>query len=314
MGRTAALPSLESLVDAADAGLHPWVHDHVAEPVRRSALADELGFCLHTAAQDLTYAAAFAEVAPAIGQPVVAYLDRWVAIGAAAHALVGPRYLGRDPNLPFVMVSASDRPLTPADRTDLQAAAREHLGAFAPGFVMLTTSDPIGTWPDTHPELRQLVGPLGELRGRVAPSELSVTPRRDTAFYERYQDLFDRDVATDPAHARHARVEGRQDLQDLADRGFLFDVRVDDGWAGVLAAEPDARHGVRGATVVELVLDHPFRGRGYGKHLSTLLARALPLPDDECLLGTIHADNVRSYRSALAAGRVDVGGEIVIPL
>ncbi len=145
------LPSLETLVDAADAGLHPWVHDHVAEPVRRSALADELGFCLHTAAQDLAYAAAFAEVAPPIGQPVAAYLDRWVPIGDGAHVLVGPRYLGRDPNLPFVMVSASDRPLTPADRTDLQAVAREHLSAFDPGFVMLTTADPIGAWPDTRP-------------------------------------------------------------------------------------------------------------------------------------------------------------------
>ena len=270
----------------------------------------------HTAAQDLAYAVAFAEVAPPIGQPVVAYLDRWVAIGAAAHALVGPRYLGRDPNLPFVMVSASDRPLTPADRTDLQAAAREHLGAFAPGFVMLTTSDPIGTWPDTPAGAAPGRRPAGRppSPGGPAELELSTVPRRDTDFYDDYQALFDRDVASDPAHARRTRVEDRGDLQELADRGFLFDVRVHDGWAGVLGAEPDARHGVRGATVVELVLDHPFRSRGYGQHLSTLLARALPLPDDECLLGTIHADNVRSYRSALAAGRVDVGGEIVIPL
>jgi L-amino acid N-acyltransferase YncA len=71
---------------------------------------------------------------------------------------------------------------------------------------------------------------------------------------------------------------------------------------------------VRGATVIELILDHRFRGRGYGKHLSTLLARGVPLPDDQCLMGTIHADNRTSYRSARAAGRVDVGGEIVVPL
>ena len=106
----------------------------------------------------------------------------------------------------------------------------------------------------------------------------------------------------------------RQDLQDLADRGYLFDVRVDGDWAGVLAAEPDARRGVRGATVVELILDHSLprsRVRAAPEHPAV---PGLPLPDDECLLGTIHADNVTSYRSALAAGRVDVGGEIVIPL
>ena len=307
------LPTLETLVDAADEGLHPWVHDHIIEPVRRAALAEELGFCLDTAAQDLTYAAAFAEVAPPIGQPVTAYLDRWVPLGDA-HVMVGPRYLGRDPNLPFVMVSASDRPLVAADRDPLRAVGREHLGAFSPGFVMLTTADPVGAWPETKPEMRQVVGLLGDLRGREAPPELATRPRHDTDFYDHYQGLFDTDVAADPAHARRTRVEDRDDLQELADQGYLYDVLVEGEWAGLLAAEPDARHGVRGATVVELILDHAYRGRGYGRHLSTLLARAVPLPDDQCLLGTIHADNVTSYRSALAAGRVDVGGEIVIPL
>jgi hypothetical protein len=53
---------------------------------------------------------------------------------------------------------------------------------------------------------------------------------------------------------------------------------------------------------------------GYGRHLSALLAKALPLPDDEFLMGTIHTDNHPPYRAALSAGRVDGGGEIVIPL
>ena len=307
------LPSLETLVDAAEAGLHPWVHDHIGEAVRREALAEELAFTLHTAAQDLAYATGFAEVAPPTGQPAAAYLDRWLPLGDA-HVMLGPRYLGRDPDLPFVMVSASDRPLVAVDAPGLATLAREHFAAFTPGFVMLTTADPVGAWPGTRPELRQVVGLLGDLRAREAPSGLSVTPRHDTDFYGHYQALFDHDVALDPAHGRHTRVEDRGDLQDLADRGYLYDVLVDGAWAGLLAAEPDARRGVRGATVVELILDHEHRGRGYGRHLSTLLARAVPLPDDQCLLGTIHADNLTSYRSALAAGRVDVGGEIVIPL
>jgi hypothetical protein len=36
--------------------------------------------------------------------------------------------------------------------------------------------------------------------------------------------------------------------------------------------------------------------------------------DDECLMGTIHADNGPAYRAALAAGRIDVGGEVRITL
>jgi hypothetical protein len=308
------LPTIDVLVDAADAGLHPWVHQHVSEPERRSALAEELGFWLDTAARDLAWATSFAEVAPQSGEPPASYLDRWLPLRTGGHVLVGPRYLGRDPDLPFLGVSASDRPLVAGDAEALVEIARRDFAAFRQKFVLPTTSEVIGAWPGTRPEHRQLVGLLGDLRRRSTPPELSAVPRADLAFYDRYQQLYDDDVARDPAHARHTRTESREDLQELAGQGLLFDVEVDGAWAGIVAAEPDARRGVRGATVIELILDHRFRGRGYGKHLSTLLARGVPLPDDQCLMGTIHADNRTSYRSARAAGRVDVGGEIVVPL
>jgi hypothetical protein len=308
------LPTLEVLVDAADAGLHPWVHEHVTEPERRSALAEELGFWLDTATQDPAYAASFAQAAPHSGEPPASYLDRWLPLGTGGHVLAGPRYLGRDPDLPFMGVSASDRPLVAADAEPLRALARREFVAFHPRFVLVQTADPIGAWAGTRPEQRQLVGRLGDLRGRTTPPELAAVPRSDTAVYDRYRQIFELDVERDPAHARHTRAETREDLQALADQGLLFDVEVDGAWAGIVAAEPDARRGVRGATVIELTLAHRFRRRGYGRHLSTLLARGVPLPDDQFLIGTIHAGNTAAYRSALAAGRVDVGGEIVVPL
>jgi len=96
--------------------------------------------------------------------------------------------------------------------------------------------------------------------------------------------------------------------------GTIFEVRLDGRWAGVLAGEPAVSHGLRGAVVIELLLDPAVRGRGHGRHLSVLLARALPLPDDQLLFGTIHADNSPAYRAATRAGRTDVGGEVLIPI
>ncbi len=308
------LPNIDVLVDGADAGLHPWVREHVPEPERREALAEELDFWLNTAGRDLAYATSFAEVAPMSGEAPASYLDRWLALDAQTHVLVGPRYLGRDPDLPFMGVSGAQRRLVAADAEPLKALARREFAPFAPKFVLVHTADEIGAWPGTRAEHRQLVGRLGDLRARPTPPGLAAVPRNDTAIYDRYLEIFQADVQRDPVHARHTRAETREDLQELADQGLLFDVEVDGTWAGVVAAEPDARRGVRGATVIELILDHPFRGRGYGAHLSTLLARGLTLPDDQFLIGTIRADNTRAYRSALAVGRVDVGGEILVPL
>ncbi|HEY6738618.1 MAG TPA: hypothetical protein VI076_07180 [Actinopolymorphaceae bacterium] len=45
--------------------------------------------------------------------------------------------------------------------------------------------------------------------------------------------------------------------------------------------------GMPGYVVRELILTSHGRGRGYGPHLTTLLARALP-DDGRVLIGTIH--------------------------
>jgi hypothetical protein len=179
---------------------------------------------------------------------------------------------------------------------------------------MVTVSDPVGGWPGTTPEMRLVRGLLDDLRPRPVPSGLRTEPRRDTGIYEGYLRIHEIHVRSTPIHARYARCESREDLQELAEMGFLFDVLVEGGWAGLLAARPVAVGGMRGAVVIELILDHSHRGKGYGPALSTLLARALPLAGDQALCGTVHYENKPAYRAALASGRVDVGGEVVIPL
>jgi GNAT superfamily N-acetyltransferase len=308
------LPRLEVLVDTADAGLHPWLKARVPPADRRAALASELRWWLDVAAGDLEFAATFRDAAPDVGQPASAYLHRWLPLRTGGTVLVGIRYLGMDPDLPFVGVAGADRVLGQHDLDALRTLAVEQFSAFRPRFVMLETADPAGAWAGTRPERRRLAGELGQLRRRPVPDRLQAVARHDVDHHERYVEVWRSEWRADPARRRWGRPESRDDLQALADQGLLLDLLVDGAWAGVLAAEPAVRWGVRGATVVELLLDPAFRGQGLGAHLSTLLARALPLPDEQLLLGEVHADNRPAYRAALAAGRVDVGGEVVVPL
>jgi hypothetical protein len=294
--------------------VHPWIRERVPEAARREALAEELRWWLETAAQDLYYAATYQRNAPMSGEPAERYLHRWVPLATGAHVLIGPRYLGRDPNLPFVGVSGSSRPLTPADRDALTTAARAEYAAFRPLFVLLSTADPIGAWPGTKPEMRQLIGRLGGLRDQATPTQLALSSCRDLDCYERYERIYRLDVERNPDRPRHSRLESRDELRERADQALLFDVLVGESWAGLVAARPDSRGGMTGTTIAELVLDQAFRGNGYGRHLSVLLANAVPMPDEAFLMGTVHAANLPAYRAAVAAGRVDVGGELTIPL
>ncbi|MEU8222702.1 GNAT family N-acetyltransferase [Kribbella sp. NPDC048915] len=95
----------------------------------------------------------------------------------------------------------------------------------------------------------------------------------------------------------------------------MFDVTVDDEWAGYVAAviKPDDALGLPAYVVRELVLTPEHRGHGYGRYLSTLLAQSLPDPT-RILIGTIHATNTAARTAALTAGRHDIGGWLQLPL
>ena len=310
----ADLPDVGVLAEVADTGLHSAVHGWVPRPDRLDALREELRWQVDVACQDLEWARDFAAHQPASGAPAKMFLNRWLPAGNDLTVLAGPRYQGRDPDRPFVEVTAADRLLTAADLPALRRLARDEFAVFHPLDLRVWTADVPGTWPDTRAEMRLVAAPLGQLRRRDVTNALTVRPATDLSWYDRYVAVHDRHVAADPAHADRSRVETTADLDHLGGAATLFEVLVDGSWAGVLAAEPVVAHGLRGATVVVLMLTQEARGRGFGKGLSALLARNLPMPDDQVLSGTIHVDNLTARRSALAAGRIDVGGRVVVPL
>ncbi|MGH9059038.1 MAG: hypothetical protein ACRDZY_05920 [Acidimicrobiales bacterium] len=284
------------------------------EWARHEALREELAWWLEVAACDMDYARSYAAHQPQSEAEPEQFLDRWLPVSEGLWALTGPRYRGRDPDIPFVGVVGTDRPVTASDLPALTGFARHQYSVFRPGYVSFWTADPVGTWPGTLADRRLLTAPLGGLRRGVVPSELSVRPAADLTFYQRYLDLYQRHGEADAAHRMQATPEDAADLEALIEVGTVWEVHVDGQWAGVIAGRGDVASGLRGATVVELVLDPSFCGHGFGSHLSVLLAQSLPYPDDQFLFGTIHADNTRAYRSARRAGRIDVGGEVIVPL
>lgn len=311
--------TLDVATEVADAGLSPWVRATVPVGSRHSALREELSWAVTSAPTDLEFAASFARAQPQSGEPVEAYLNRSLEISRDLTVLVGPRYRGRDPHRPFVGIEASSRVLRESDFEALRATLRPAFSAFDPTYISFWSCVAARSWTGCDADLRDVVGRLTDLAEQPLPDALGVRVAADLDFYPRYRQIHEQHVALEAEHALHTRVEAQEDLADLMGQGLVFDVRVEGRWAGVLAACRAVQRGLRGYTVVELLLDPHVRGRGYGRHLSSalaasVLARADSSPVGEYLLGTIHVDNHRAYRSALAAGRRDVGGEVVVPL
>ncbi|MDP9222483.1 MAG: hypothetical protein M3P18_01240 [Actinomycetota bacterium] len=175
-------------------------------------------------------------------------------------------------------IEGSTRLVTKSDLLAIASHARSAFDAFHPLYVSMWSCEPPGTWAHTRADNRNVAGRLGDLRRLDVPPMLSATAASNLDFYDRYVRSHEEHVDREPTHAFHTRIETREDLSALLEARSLFEVWVDRVWAGVLAAEPGVQRGLRGAVVVERFLDPSVRDNGYGRYLSTLLARNLSLP------------------------------------
>ncbi|TCC54178.1 GNAT family N-acetyltransferase [Kribbella capetownensis] len=227
--------------------------------------------------------------------------------------MVSMRFEGLDPTKPFVDATPMTRAPRISDLPALAAVARETYGIHNPRYVRLWSADP--TIEGTQPDRRFFAAPISQLQPHDVPPELTLVPASSVDHYDDAQRAYDAVVAAHPHHTEEASLQDRDDLAESADEGFLFDIVVDGDWAGYAAGvhKPEDALGLPAYVVREMILAPKYRGRGYGRHLSALLAQALP-DHTRILIGTIHSANQGARTAALTAGRHDIGGWLQLPL
>lgn len=292
------------------AAQHPltrqWCRDETSWLAR---LAEDHEFDLQLAT-DLDLAARRGTLAP--GHEPADLLNRWVTISPELTALLSIRFQGGDAAKPFVDASVLSRPLTQGDLAALATAADQAFGSFRPRYVRMWSSAPTDAFAGTQRHRRFMAAPVNDLAaadGVTIPPELSLSATTDLAHWDDAAAAY-AEVDTDhPEHPDQASIQDRESLQESIDAGTLFDVHVDHTWAGWVGATTDTTSslGLPCYEVQEIILAPEYRGRGYGAHLSQLLARELP-ERHRVMIGTIHANNRGALEAARRAGRHDVGG------
>ncbi|GAA3150044.1 GNAT family N-acetyltransferase [Kribbella aluminosa] len=306
------MPSAEELARYTLERQHPLTRAWVDDARRMAILAEEHAALDILLAEDLDIAAARAQrLAP--GKPAESMLNRWVAVGNDLRAMFSLRFENLNLARPFVDATPMTRSPEPVDLPAIAAAAQEYYGIHNPLYVRLWTA---GDGVDgTTPDRRFLAAPIGDLHPSDVPPGLALRRAKTVDHYDDARRAYAAVDAEHPHHAEEATLQDLDDLQESADDGLLYDVTVNDEWAGYAAAiiKPDDALGLPAYVVRELVLAPGYRGHGYGRHLSTLLAQALPDPT-RILIGTIHSANHAARTAALKSGRQDIGGWLQLPL
>jgi hypothetical protein len=306
------IPAAEELARYTLERQHPVTRTWVDDESRLVALTEDHDAVDIPFAHDLGIAAARAErFAP--GQPAESMLNYWVPVHEDLHAMLSMRFEGLDPTKPFVDATPMTRSPRPDDLQALAAVAHEVYGSHHPRYVRVWAAEP--EIPGTEPDRRFFAAPISQLRPHDVPPGLALEPTATVDHYDEARQAYAAVDAAHPHHTAEASLQDREDLQESADDGLLFNITVNGEWAGYTGAviKPEDSLGLPAYVVLEIILAAPHRGHGYGPHLSTLLANALPDPT-RILIGTIHATNQGARTAAQTAGRQDVGGWLQVPL
>jgi hypothetical protein len=270
------LPTARHLAACTLNAQHSVTRTWVDDPTRLELLTQqhELDVLLAT---DLSIAAKrAARFAP--GATPEALLNQWIDLETRLSAMMSMRYEDEDPGKPFVDATPLSRPLTVADITAVTQMARDLYGALRPRYVRLWSSQPHGWIPSSMWDKRFMAAQLTPLRagnGLTVPVELTIVPARSLTRYAEAQRAYEAVRATHQDHPKQATLQSRDDLTETLENGLLFDVMVEQTWAGYVAAYRGGDTlGLPAYVVQELVLAEPMRGQGYGPPLTTLLARA----------------------------------------
>ena len=309
------VPTAQELAAYTIAQQHPVTADWIRPQERLRLLAAEHGLDVRMAT-DLDFAGARRDqFAPEL--PTEYLLNSWERIADDLDVMVSMRWEGGAPDRPFVDACALSRPLGPDEDVLLARAAVRRYGRLGPRYVRWWSREIAGHYPGTLQDKRFLAAPLRKLVDADVPAMLTLMTCDDLDHYDDARDAYAAIDHEHPAHREQATLEAKDDLEELHRAGTLFDVRFNGEWIGYLGAQRGHKLGLAGYKIAELVLARHRRGRGLGRHLTTLLARELLArgePQDAVIIGTIHNDNLGARRAAELSGRQDIGGWVRLQL
>ncbi len=305
---------VEGFLEYAVAQTHPLIkswytpeelRDHWRTDVQRDAeefFSDE-------------FAAAFAGNCKTLGVPAAQFKHKL--LETSTHRLIaGIRFFGMDINRPFVEVAQLNKPPeSNAERDEITNLLRAEFALFKPTQWRVYQSSHLEyQFPDCEGDKRYLLGQLQTINALPKPEGLErirLEPAQDLDFYPRYVAMYQSLFAERPWMPDVSRQESFEDMRDYLTEDWLYEVFIDETWAGVTAVSPGFEVGAKGYYMIEIALEKTFRGQGLGVALQRRLVMLLAEKTTArslALFGTIGAINTPMLKTATRVGRIDVGG------
>ncbi|MDL0402867.1 hypothetical protein [Corynebacterium lehmanniae] len=297
---------LDQMANAYEAWMPQQLREwYTADQRRELAVKEMRPQAEHTA--DVDFGAGFRDHLKPLGGPdmsdPLAWANRRVEFADGHWCVAGVRFLGLDPEKPFVHVVATSVPPQLALLDAYAEQLHREFADFGPLAIRFELPNPPEDADIDQWIIAGLVSGLRRKPRRPQHERVRLTPA-DPAETAGYADEVLGNVAKQLPEVRTwTEAATLEQLQRCADTGALREIEVDGRRAGIIAAARDDANGMRGFQVYEILLDDNARGRGLAPVAMQLLCDVLPAHTGDMLWGTVHVGNGPSIGNALAVGR-----------
>ena len=297
---------LDQMTNAYEAWMPQQLREwYTADQRRELAVKEMRPQAEHTA--DVDFGAGFRDHLKPLGGPdmsdPLAWANRRVEFADGHWCVAGIRFLGLDPEKPFVHVVATSVPPQLALLDAYAEQLHREFADFGPLAIRFALPNPPEDADIDQWIIAGLVSGLRRKPRRPQHERVRLTPA-DSAETAGYADEVLGNVAKQLPEVRTwTEAATLEQLQRCADTGALREIEVDGRRAGIFAAARDDANGMRGFQVYEFLLDDNARGRGLAPAAMQLLCDVLPAQTGDTLWGTVHVGNGPSIGNALAVGR-----------
>lgn len=226
------------------------------------------------------------------------------------------RFLGGDLNKPFVFIVHKDFRIDSEKQIKaLGKILKEEYKLFKPQRIRWYSPDTEIFFDnkDIKGDLIYIYQFINRLKKEEFPSNFDKVRLKNAdslKWYKEYQKNYENLNQINPEFIEMAGMESRQTFRRLMKKGLLFEIMIDNQWAGIIAADKSSEKYFKGYVIFEELLTEKFRGRHFATAVQRHLIEKLGSDNQEMLYGTIHAQNTPSQKTAYKAGRKKAGSYI----
>ncbi len=306
---------IDEFLEYAVVQVHPKLFDWYNIEQIKTALLPDL---TRDAADFFTpeFSSRFAEHFSSLGLDASRFNHRLLEVGDR-RLIAGIRFFSRNIERPFVDVARVSKPLeSDADKEVLTAFLRSEFAEFKPlSWHIFQSSHLTYQFPNCAGDKRVLVGRMQDINALPKPKNagrVRLEPATNLEFYPYYEASYQN------LHAKHrwladvSRMESMDDMQHYLEHDKVFEIFVDNEWAGITVASRSHEFGLSGWYMIEITLEERWQGQGLGVAVQRALVSSLDFSESDCLFGTIGAVNTPMQKTAARVGRMDIGGEFMV--